>query len=140
MANVTVYGYVFKDAELRDTKSGDQILTFRMRERVYNRQKREAETQWWGVTLFGKRAQSLENIVKEGKFVVVQGELEAEVYKEQVSLRVKCNDIGISFEDRTDDERARAKAKRREKRRRDPDEEFDGRHDPDLDDDDDIPI
>jgi hypothetical protein len=63
MNNITVAGPLGKDAELRNLSDGTSVLSFS----VADSQGREKPTIWWNCSLFGKRAESLQQYLTKGQ-------------------------------------------------------------------------
>jgi single-strand DNA-binding protein len=80
MNKITAAGRLAADSELRFTPAGDGILNFRMASDIGFGDKKS--TNWFACTIFGKRAQALEQYLKKGQQVTVFGSL---VLREWVS-------------------------------------------------------
>jgi len=72
MINATVTGRLGKDPELKETRKGGQMLRFNVAsDQGWGDNK---STNWVGVVVFGKRAETLARILEKGTFVIVRGE------------------------------------------------------------------
>lgn len=73
MNNITVVGFVGRDAEMRYTPSGVAVTNINIADSQFV--KGEKETVWWRVALWGKAAESAEKNIKKGDSVAVVGEI-----------------------------------------------------------------
>ena len=71
MQNITIAGRVGRDAELRRTQGGDAVCSFTVA--VDYRNGREKATNWWRVSLWGKRGEALAPYLLKGVSVTVSG-------------------------------------------------------------------
>lgn len=78
-ANVTLHGNLGRDAELRETKSGDQLLAFNLA--VSDRRGGAETTSWFACSVWGKRAQSLAPHLTKGTKVVLTGSLQTREFE-----------------------------------------------------------
>ena len=78
-ANVTLHGNLGRDAELRTTKGGDQLLAFNLA--VSDRRGGAETTSWFACSVWGKRAQSLAPHLTKGTKVVVTGSLQTREFE-----------------------------------------------------------
>lgn len=93
MQNITIAGRIGRDAELRSTNNGDQVAGFTVA--VDSRKGREKVTNWWRVSLWGKRAESLSPYLLKGASVTVTGEFSLEEYDGKPQLNIRANDIAL---------------------------------------------
>lgn len=89
-------GRVVRDAEIRETKSGDQIANVSI---AVNGYKRDDEATFFTLTLFAKKA-AVAQYLKKGTRVAVNGRLKQRKYPkkdgtEGVSLEVAVNDLTL---------------------------------------------
>lgn len=77
-ANITIVGNVGKDPEQKDGKAGPMAKFS-----VGVSARRDAETQWFNVTAFGKTADVVLKYVKKGGSVLVSGGLQARTYQDK---------------------------------------------------------
>ena len=77
--SVTVLGNVGKDPEIRTTNSGEIVANFSIA--VSEKRKGTENTVWFNCVAFGKTAQVVENFVKRGGKVLVQGRIQTREYE-----------------------------------------------------------
>lgn len=77
--SVTVLGNVGKDPEIRTTNSGEIVANFSIA--VSEKRKGTENTVWFNCVAFGKTAQVVENYVKRGGKVLVQGRIQTREYE-----------------------------------------------------------
>lgn len=77
-ANITIVGNVGKDPEQKDSKAGPMAKFS-----VGVSTRRDAETQWFNVTAWGKTAEVVIKYVKKGGSVLVSGELQVRQYQDK---------------------------------------------------------
>ena len=73
MLQANAVGCVGNDSEIYATQNGTSVLNFSVATQVY--QDGEQKTQWVQCSLFGTRADSLEEYIKKGCYVAVSGRL-----------------------------------------------------------------
>lgn len=85
MNNVTLFGCLGSDGELRMTAGGLGILKLRVatNERVKKGEEWVDHTEWHAVTVFGKRAEGLAKILSKGNKVLVSGRLRTSQYQRE---------------------------------------------------------
>lgn len=93
MQNITIAGRIGRDAEIRSTQNGDQVAGFTVA--VDTRKGREKVTNWWRVSLWGKRAEALSPYLVKGSSVTVTGEFSLEEYDGKPQLNIRANDIAL---------------------------------------------
>lgn len=71
MQTITIAGKLARDAELRSTQHGDSVCSFTVA--VDQREGREKTTNWWRVSLWGKRGDALAPYLLKGASVTVTG-------------------------------------------------------------------
>jgi single-strand DNA-binding protein len=85
MCKVTLIGNLGADAELRYSQQSKPICKFRV---AVNTSKRtpqgewQEHTEWFGVTLFGPRAEQMSERLLKGSRVYVEGRLETRVWED----------------------------------------------------------
>lgn len=93
--HATIVGRLGRDAELRDTRKGGQMLRFNVAcDEGWGENR---TTTWVGCVVFGKRAETLQQILKKGTFVVVRGQLstrEADNGKTYVDMKADEVELG----------------------------------------------
>ena len=93
MQSITIAGKLGKDAELKTTQGGDQVLSFSVA--VDQRNGREKSTNWYRVSLWGKRGESLAPYLLKGASVTVIGEFSLSEYDGKQQLNVRANEIAL---------------------------------------------
>lgn len=93
MQTITIAGRIGRDAELRSTRNGDQVAGFTVAVDV--RQGREKVTNWWRVSLWGKRAEALASYLTKGSNVTVSGEFSLDEYDGKPQLNIRANEIAL---------------------------------------------
>lgn len=93
MQQITIAGRIGKDAELRSTNNGDQVCGFSVA--VDSRQGREKVTNWWRVSLWGKRAEALSQYLTKGSNVAVSGEFSLGNFDGKPQLNIRANEITL---------------------------------------------
>jgi len=105
-AAVQLMGHLGRDAELKTTGSGMEILRFSIAVTTGYGDKKS--TSWYECALFGKRAATLSSMLTKGKAVLIHGEPQirkwtSESGKSGVSVDVKVAEL--AFVGGRDDER-----------------------------------
>jgi single-strand DNA-binding protein len=85
---ITIIGNLTKDAELRFTQSGKQVVTFSL---AYNHDKESVS--YFEVTVWGQYAEKMHNYLRKGKQVAVTGELRQARWEQDGQSRSK---VGIT--------------------------------------------
>jgi single-strand DNA-binding protein len=101
LAKVTLVGNLGRDAELRVTPRGMNVLDFSIatNEKWNDAQGVQQEaTTWFRVSLWGKQADTLKTFLTKGKQVLVEGRLRVREYTDRdgnrrTSLDVRCDTI-----------------------------------------------
>ena len=96
MNSITIAGVTGKDAELRSLNDGTPILSFS----VADSQGRDKPTIWWNCSLFGKRAESMQQYLTKGTKVTVCGSVTEREWKDKEgnprkSMDVRVNEIAL---------------------------------------------
>lgn len=77
MISISAAGTVGKDAELKYSASGTEVLQFSIAcDTGWDSQKKEKKTTWLNCTMFGKRAETLSPKLTKGTKVTVYGFME----------------------------------------------------------------
>ena len=97
MNKIVITGNIAKDAELRFTPDGTPVSNFSMGVREY-RKKDDKQTLFLDLVIWGKRAEALNNYLKKGKGIMVEGRLDvsrrsAENGKTYTNVRVYVNEL-----------------------------------------------
>lgn len=93
MQQITIAGRVGADAKLAKTQSGDSVANFNVA--VDYRDGREKATNWWRVSIWGKRADALAPYLLKGASVTVIGEFALGEYEGKPQLNVRANEIAL---------------------------------------------
>jgi single-strand DNA-binding protein len=93
MQNITICGRIGRDAEVRSTQSGDSVCGFTVA--VDTRNGREKVTNWWRVSLWGKRGEALAQYLTKGASVTVVGEFSLGDYEGKPQLNIRANEIAL---------------------------------------------
>jgi single-strand DNA-binding protein len=99
--HVVIVGRLTRDAELKFTNNGTPVSKFS----IANNQRRKKEDQWvdeahfFDVTLWGKSAESLNQYLKKGKQVGVEGSLRQDRWEQngQAKSRVEINASNVQL-------------------------------------------
>jgi len=92
MKNITIAGGVTKDAELR-TAGSDKVLGFSVAvSEGFGDKKR---TLYFDCNLWGKRAETLANMITKGGKVSVSGDLSTREHNGKTYLTVRANDVTL---------------------------------------------
>lgn len=92
-ATITIPGNIGKDAELRTTQGGQQVLNFNVA--VNNPRDKQAPPTWFGVSLWGKRGESIQPFLTKGTNVTVVGEFSTREYEGKTYLECNAYDVAI---------------------------------------------
>lgn len=94
MLNLTIAGTVGKDAVLRKTNNGDAVLGFSIAvDNGKDKNGNKRETTWVNCSIWGKRAESLEQYITKAKKMVLTGRPSVSVYEGKGSLTLSVNDF-----------------------------------------------
>jgi len=98
MNNITILGRIGREPELRTTASGTQVLNFPVADS--KKVRGEEKTTWYECSIFGNRAQSLQQYIRKGDQISVSGSHELQTWdKDDGSKGFKCsvmvNDVGL---------------------------------------------
>lgn len=105
MQNITIAGRLGRDAETRSTQSGDSVTGFTVA--VDYRAGREKATNWWRVSLWGKRGEALSQYLTKGTVVSVSGEFSLSEYDGKPQLNIRADQVTLLGGGQQDD-RARS--------------------------------
>lgn len=92
MQVITISGNIGGDAAIRDT-SGGMVCSFNVGSK--NGFARDAGTNWFRCSLWGKRAESLQPYLLKGTKVVVTGEFTTSEYEGKQQLNVRVGDVEL---------------------------------------------
>ncbi len=94
MINLTIAGNVGRDAELRRTKSGDEVLGFSVAvDNGKDKSGNKRPATWVQCSVWGKRAESLASHIRKGTKLVLSGRPGVNVYEGNGSLTVSVQDL-----------------------------------------------
>lgn len=93
MQIITIAGRLGRDAELRNTNGSDPVCGFSVA--VDGRQGREKVTNWYRVSLWGKRGEVLVQYLTKGAQVTVVGEFSLSEYEGKPQLNVRASEIAL---------------------------------------------
>lgn len=93
MQIVTVAGKLGRDAELRHTQGGDSVCSFSVA--VDQRDGKDRSTNWWRVSLWGKRGESLAPYLLKGVSVTVTGAFSVSEYEGKTQLNIRASEIAL---------------------------------------------
>jgi single-strand DNA-binding protein len=82
-----------KAPELRTTQTGKKILSLRIAEAT----RRDEDSQWYSVSVWGARGEALSNLLQQGSKIGVVGRLSMRTYEhngeKRTSLEINANDV-----------------------------------------------
>lgn len=93
MQVITVAGKLGADAILRNTQGGDSVCSFSVA--VDQREGRDKSTNWFRVSIWGKRGESLAPYLLKGAAVTVNGSFSVSEYEGKTQLNVRANEIAL---------------------------------------------
>ena len=93
MQSITIAGRIGKDAETRNTPGGDSVTSFSVA--VDQRNGRDKSTNWWRVSIWGKRGEALAQYLRKGDNVTVCGEFSVSEYEGKTQLNVRANEVAL---------------------------------------------
>ena len=123
MQTITICGRLGRDAELRHTQGGDAVCSFSVAVDV--RKGRDKETNWWRVSLWGKRGEALAPYLRKGSSVTVIGEFSLSEWEGKPQLNVRAHEIALQGGGEADAGRGSAQEPQRESRNTQPADDLD---------------
>jgi single-strand DNA-binding protein len=94
MQKLFIAGGVGKDAQLRTTQSGDQVLSFSLAiDNGKDKNGERRETTWYDASLFGKRAEALAPHIKKGDKLTLIGRPTVRVHEGKAYLGISVDDL-----------------------------------------------
>lgn len=93
MKTISLAGTVGKDAVMRRTQGGEPVLGFSVA--VDDGFGENKSTMWFDLNIWGKRAQSLETVIKKGMRVAVSGDFGARQHDAKTYFTCRVSDITI---------------------------------------------
>jgi single-strand DNA-binding protein len=113
MKNIVIAGNIGKDAVVRTTGNGDKITGFSVA--VEDRSRKDKETIWFDVSMWGSRGETLSQYLTKGTRVVVSGDFGKREHEGKTYLTVRADNVtlqggGEKREEREERPREPAKA------------------------------
>lgn len=93
MQVTTIAGKIGADAITRQTQGGDSVCSFSVA--VDQREGRDKSTNWWRVSLWGKRGESLAPYLLKGASVTVTGSFSVSEYEGKTQLNIRASEIAL---------------------------------------------
>jgi single-strand DNA-binding protein len=93
MQQIIVAGRLGSDAVTRATQGGDKVTSFNVA--VDYRDGQSKLTNWYRVSMWGKRGESLAQYLLKGASVTVTGEFSLSEYEGKPQLNVRANDVAL---------------------------------------------
>lgn len=91
MQSITITGSLGKDATLRTTQAGEDILSFNVGvSQGYGERK---STNWYRCNVWGKRGRTIGQYLLKGVKVTVQGELSIGEYEGKPQFDIRVNEV-----------------------------------------------
>lgn len=111
MNSITITGNLGKDAEMRALNDGTPVLSFS----VADNQGKDKPSIWWSASLFGRRAESLQQYLTKGQQVTVIGTVSEREWTDKEgnkrkSMDVRVNDLALQGGKREEGERQSSRA------------------------------
>ena len=91
MKTIVISGRVGRDAELRRTQGGDPVLGFTVA--VDDGWGDNKRTLWFKCSLWGKRGESLKDMLPKGREVTVSGDLSTEEYQGKTQFTIRVGEV-----------------------------------------------
>lgn len=92
MNSISISGSLGKDSERRALGDGTPVLSFS----VADSMGRDKGTIWWNCSMFGKRADSLQEYLTKGQSVTVIGTITEREYTNKDGQKVKAQDVRVN--------------------------------------------
>lgn len=92
MKNITIFGNVTKDAELRRTQGGQEICSFS----VAVNDRRSDATMYFDCSYWGKSGSAVQPYINKGGQVCVSGELSQREYNGKTYLQVDVSSLKLA--------------------------------------------
>ncbi len=93
MKSITIAGNICRNAETRNTQSGDSVTGFSVA--VEERQGQDKRTIWFDVSIWGKRGSSLAQYLTKGTRVAVAGDLSTREHDGKSYLTVRADQVTL---------------------------------------------
>lgn len=92
MQTITIAGRIGRDAETRQA-GNDNVTSFTVA--VDQRNGRDKTTNWWRVSLWGKRGDALAQYLRKGDNITVSGEFSLTEYDGKPQLNIRANEVAL---------------------------------------------
>ena len=92
MQTITIAGRIGRDAETRPAGS-DVVTSFTVA--VDQRNGRDKTTNWWRVSIWGKRGEALCQYLRKGDNTTVSGEFSLTEYEGKPQLNIRANEVAL---------------------------------------------
>lgn len=92
MNQITVAGSLGRDAEVRYLNNGDAVCNFS----IADSQGKDKPTIWWNCTLYGKRAEALNQYLTKGQSVTVVGHITEREFTDKNGNHRKSMDVRVN--------------------------------------------
>ena len=93
MQIMTIAGKLGADAIVRNTQGGDSVCSFSVA--VDQREGRDKSTNWFRVSLWGKRGDALAPYLLKGAAVTVTGSFSVSEYEGKTQLNIRASEIAL---------------------------------------------
>src|SRR5690606_12117409 len=93
MKQIVIAGRTGKPAELRRTQNGDAVLSFSVA--VDDGFGQNKKTLWFDCSVWGKRGETLKDMLPKGKEVTVSGDLSTREHDGKTYLTVRVNELTL---------------------------------------------
>lgn len=91
MQLITLSGNIGRDPDLRTTQGGDDVCSFSVG--VAQGFSRDAKTEWFRCSVWGKRAETVNRYLRKGMKVFVHGQLTIGEYQGKPQYDVRVNEV-----------------------------------------------
>ena len=92
MQSITIAGRIGRDAETRNAGEGT-VTSFTVA--VDQRNGRDKTTNWWRVSIWGKRGESLCQYLRKGDNITVAGEFSLSEYEGKPQLNIRASEVAL---------------------------------------------
>jgi single-strand DNA-binding protein len=92
MNSITITGQLGKDSERRALGDGTPVLSFS----VADSQGKDKPAIWWNCSMFGKRADSLQQYLNKGQAVTVVGTASEREWTDKDGMKRKSMDVRVN--------------------------------------------
>ena len=92
MQTITIAGRIGREAETRQAGDGT-VTSFTVA--VDQRNGRDKTTNWWRVSIWGKRGESLSPYIRKGDNITVAGEFSLTEYDGKPQLNIRASEVAL---------------------------------------------